>query len=120
VFFANHILPGIHVSDLTKIPHLGADLLFSVGLGLVNSLIYPILRIFNQNVSCIRIAALVIILNFIVYASLKLVSIGIQIVTLEGYLLVSVTVSLGSFILNYLEMKHCVHVPKNDDPGSSQ
>lgn len=120
VFFANHILPGIYVHDLTKIPHIRADLLFPLCLGLLNSLIYPILKVFSQSVSWFRIAALALILNFIVYALLKLLPIGIEIATLEGYLFVSLLVSVGSFILNYWEMKHCEHIAKPDDPEMPQ
>jgi len=125
VFFANHILPGIEVSRVSKLPHFKADLLFPLCLGLVNSLIYPILKFFNQRVAWFHMAALALVLNFVVYAILKIFPIGIEIVTLEGYLSVSIVVSIGSFIMNYLEMRHCIHLnhlkpPENDDPGIPQ
>ena len=117
VFFANHIMPGIHVGDLTKIPHVRADLLFPLFLGLINSLIYPALRVFDRSISWFHIAALSLVINFVAYAILKILPIGIEIVTLEGYLFVSIVVSLGSFIMNYWEMRHCLKAPKNDEPG---
>jgi uncharacterized membrane protein YvlD (DUF360 family) len=120
VFFANHILPGIHVGSLTKLPHVRADLLFPLCLGLLNSWIYPILRIFDPKISWLHIAGLALVLNFLSYAILKVLSIGIEIVTLEGYLFVSIVVAAGSFILNYLEMRHCLKLPKNEDPGMPQ
>lgn len=117
IFFANHIIPGIYVGDLTKIPHIRADLLFPLFLGLINSWIYPALRIFDRSISWFHIAALAVVINFVSYAVLKIISIGIQIVTLEGYLFVSIIVSVGSFVLNYWEMKHCLKISKNDEPG---
>jgi uncharacterized membrane protein YvlD (DUF360 family) len=72
VFFANHILPGISVNGITKIPHIKSDLLFPLCLGLMNSLIYPILRIFGPSVSWFRMGALALILNFVAYAILKI------------------------------------------------
>jgi len=116
IFFANHVLPGIEVSHLTKIPHVQADLLFPLCLGLINSLIYPALRVFDRSLSWFHIAALALVINFVTYAILKLLPIGIEIVTLHGYLMVSIVVSVGSFILNYWEMRHC-QAPKNDEPG---
>lgn len=119
IFFANHVLPGVSVSELTKLPYIQADLFFPFALGFLNSLIYPALRLLDQRVSWFRIAALAFILNFIAYAVLKILPIGIQIVTLEGYLFVAIVVSLGSFILNYLEMKHC-QSNKNNESGMPQ
>ena len=117
VFFANYILPGIHVSDLTKLPHVRADLLLPLFLGLINSLIYPTLRVFDRSISWFHIAALALVINFVAYAIIKILPIGIEIVTLEGYLCVSIVVSVGSFIMNYWEMRYCLRVSKHDEPG---
>ncbi len=104
VFFANHVLPGIEVTDMTKLPHLGGDLLFSIALGLLNSLIYPILKLMGRP-AMTRIALVALALNFITYAILKLLPVGIKVVSVEGYLLAAAVVSIGSFLLNYFEMK---------------
>lgn len=112
VFFANHILPGIDVVNQTKLPHFGGDLLFAAALGLLNSLIYPILKIFDK-VSVSKIILLAVILNFAVYAVLKWLPIGINVESIEGYLLASAVVSLGSFLTNFLEMKHSMHHHKS-------
>lgn len=110
VFFANHILPGIEVVSHTKLPHLGGDIPFAIVLGLLNSLIYPALKLINRQVTPLRIALIAVILNFVVYALLKLFSfVGIQIETVEGYLFASVVVALGSFLTNFLEFKHHQH-----------
>lgn len=108
VFFANHILPGIVVADQTKLPHIGGDLIFAIGLGFVNSLIYPVLKLLNQS-SLLKIGGLALVVNFIAYAALKLLPIGIHITTLKGYLAAAILVSIGSFVINFLEMKHKKH-----------
>ncbi len=113
VFFANHILPGIEVVDPTKLPHLGADLPFAFGLGLLNSLIYPAMKLFNLRVTVLRIAITAVLLNLFVYAIVKFFPIGIDL-TLEGYLYGSIAVSLGSFLINYLELKHGSHHPHHE------
>ncbi len=110
VFFANHILPGIEVVNQTKLPHLGGDLPFAVVLGLLNSAIHPVMRLINRDISAVRIAIVALILNFAVYAVLKFTSfVGIQVVTVEGYILASLVVTIGSFWTNFVEMKHIQH-----------
>jgi uncharacterized membrane protein YvlD (DUF360 family) len=105
VFFANHILPGIDVIDQTKLPHIGGDLMFAVVLGFINSLIYPVLRLLNQ-CSFFKILGLSLVINFVAYAALKLMPIGIHVTSLMGYFCAGLIVSLSSFLTNFLEMKH--------------
>jgi hypothetical protein len=111
VFFADHTLPGIETVAQAKLPHLGGDLLFALGLGFLNSLIYPILK-FTGRIRCIpHIALAAIVLNFVSYAILKILPIGIHITSLQGYFLGVLVVSIGSFILNFFEMR--AHPPAN-------
>jgi uncharacterized membrane protein YvlD (DUF360 family) len=106
VFFANYLLPGVQIIDQTKIPHLGGDLLFAISLGLLNSLVYPMLRTGAQDVHVGRIAVITLILNFVAYGLLKFVPvIGVDLHSIESYVFVSGMVSVGSVILSYLEKK---------------
>lgn len=106
IFFANHILPGINVVNQTKLPHIGGDLIFAVALGFLNMLIFPVLRLVLREVNWIKIAIVAIILNFVVYAVVKIVPpIGIKITSVQGYVIVSLVVTVGSFITNFYEMK---------------
>jgi uncharacterized membrane protein YvlD (DUF360 family) len=106
VFFANHILPGVDVTSQTKLPHIGGDLIFAATLGALNSVIFPILKLARQESTALKIALAALILNFAVYAMAKLLPVGIDVTTVEGYVLVSVVVAAGSFLTNFLEMKH--------------
>lgn len=105
IFFANYLLPGIVVMSQTKLPHFGGDLLFAAALGILNSLIYPLLKLFHS-LSPMRLAIASIFLNFIVYALVKVMPIGIKIMSWEGYLLPAALVTVVSFLTNYFEMRH--------------
>ena len=115
VFFANHVLPGIDVASQTKLPHVGGDLIFAASLGFVNSLIYPLLKLL-QKATIWKIAAVVLVVNFVSYALLKFISVGIHLTSFQGYLLAAGVVSLGSFLINFVEMKH--YKPHPCDQGS--
>lgn len=109
VFFADHILPGLEVLDMTRLPHIGGDLIFAVVLGFLNSLIYPVLKLLKQEDSTLKIALIALILNFAAYGIVKLLPIGINVKNVEGYILASVIVSLGGFLTNFLEMRRKNH-----------
>jgi hypothetical protein len=105
VFFADHILPGIEVTNHTKLPHVGDDLIFAGSIAFLNSLIYPFFRLTKRESSGLKIAAVAVILNFASYAIVKLLPIGVSVLTIEGYISASVVVTVGSFLINFFEMK---------------
>lgn len=109
VFFANHILPGIEVMSQTKLPHLGHDILFAIVVGVLNSLIYPALKLIDRQVNAIRIAAVALIMNFAIYAILKVIPVEIHVSSLMGYLIASFVVSVGGFTTNYLALRSKKH-----------
>lgn len=116
VFFSLHIFSGIEVTNTTKLPHVGGDLLFAAGLGLLNSLIFPILKMIDKHSLGLRMISIAVVLNFAAYALLKLLPLGISITSLEGYAIVSAAVSVCSFLTNYLEMKHSEHSHHEEKP----
>jgi uncharacterized membrane protein YvlD (DUF360 family) len=106
VFFANHLLPGIMVAAEKKLPHIGGDLLFATALGILNSLIYPFLRLLNRNSSqFIQLALFTIVVNFVAYALLFIVPLDLKISSMEGYFLPAGVVTIASFIINFFAMK---------------
>lgn len=104
VFFADHLLPGIDVLNQSKLPHIGGDLLMAIGLGILNTLIYPVLKLIGS-VSAFKIALFVLVLNFAAYGVVKFISIGIDVIDIEGYVIASAIVSIGSFFTNFLEFR---------------
>lgn len=117
VFFSDHILPGIEVSNQTKLPHLGGDLIFAFILGLLNSLIYTALRMIHGHASGLKIAIVCLILNFAAYAIVKLIPIGVHVLTVEGYVLASAIVAISSFLTNFFEMRNRESQNKMDPPS---
>lgn len=116
VFFADYLIPGVDVVDQTKLPHIGGDLIFAAGLGLLNSLIVPILSSVDGYLTVVRISIASLILNFGAYALLKLLPLGVFITNVEGYLIVALVVSIASILLNYVEMRlHCSRVHRHDE-----
>jgi hypothetical protein len=104
VFFVDYLTPGIDVVSQTKIPHIGGDLLFAAGLGLLNALIVPFLKMMHGG-SLLRMVLATLILNFALYALLKVLSIGVFVTNLEGYLAAPLAVSIGSFLINHFHVK---------------
>jgi len=105
VFFVNHILPGIEPGE-HKLPHVGPDLIFAFSLGLLNSLIYPVLKVIPPGASLARIIVAAIVINLVAYALIKFAPLGIAVKGMESFLIAALVVSLGSILTNYLEMKH--------------
>lgn len=104
IFFANHILPGVDVIHPTKLPHVGGELIFAIVLGALNAAIYPLLKAAGQG-ALIKVIGVAIALNFIAYALLKILPIGIQVSSWQGYAIAAALVSLASCLTNYFEMK---------------
>jgi len=105
IFFANYLLPGVDVVNQTKLPHIGGDLILALGLGVLNFLIGLFVQFRNKSFSFIRVAIVTLILNFGVYAILKLLPLGVFTTSVEGYLLVAGVVSIGSGTLTYIQGK---------------
>jgi uncharacterized membrane protein YvlD (DUF360 family) len=107
VFFVNYLFPGVDVVNQTKIPHIGGDLIFAVALGLLNSLIFPLLKMMDGPVGLVRISIVAFVLNFAAYGLLKMLPLGIFITNVEGYLAASLVVSIGSILISYCQSRHC-------------
>jgi uncharacterized membrane protein YvlD (DUF360 family) len=114
VFFADYLLPGIEVTHHSRLPSIEGDLIFAACLGFLNSLIYPVLRLLKQEPSLLKLALVALILNFGAYGVIKILPVGITVITIEGYLFAAVVVTVGSFLTNFFEMKKNSH--KMDTP----
>jgi hypothetical protein len=107
VFFVNYLFPGVEIINQTKIPHIGGDIIFAAGLGFLNSLILPCLKMFDGGVGLIRVSIVILVLNFAAYAFLKLLPLGVMVVSVEGYFINASIVSIGSILLSYGQMRQC-------------
>lgn len=105
IFFANYLLPGVDVVNQTKLPHIGGDLILAVGLGILNFCILPLVRFGKKPFGLFRVAVTTLVLNFGVYAVLRLLPLGVFTTSVEGYLLVAAVVSIGCGIIIYIQGK---------------
>ncbi len=112
VFFTSHVLQGIEVVNATKLPHVGSDIIFAAILGLLISLIYPVLKLVWRPPTILRITFLSVVFAFGAYAILKVIPSGIEITGIRGYSIASALVALGGFITNYWEYRaHKLKIP---------
>lgn len=105
VFFVNYLFPGIDLVNQSKISHIGGDLIFPVVVGLLNSLVFPLLKAFDRRLSMVRISVVILILNFAAYVLLKLFSIGVYVTSVEGYFSGAIFVSFGSILMSYVRLR---------------
>lgn len=119
VFFANYLLPGLYISDPTRLPHIGGEIPFALGAGLLNTLILPVLKMAGREPSLIRIGMVVVILNFACYGLLRFVGIGVHLESVEGYIFASLAVSLGGFLTNFFELKRSRSGGSSEPPAFS-
>lgn len=114
VYFLNSILPGLEIVNATRLPHVGGDLMFAIVIGLFNSLIYPVMRLVNAKITKARIALIAIVISFVAYAISRFAPVGVEVKSIEGYLIAAVLVAVIGFLTNFLEMKR--HMPKMPMP----
>lgn len=116
IFFANYVLPGIEIVNPTKLPHVGGDFLVAAVLGLLGSLIYPIMKVVDPRANLAKVGMAALVMSFASYVILKFAPLGIEVRSVEGYLLGSIIVSIGIFTTNYLDMKRASKILKFDEP----
>lgn len=104
VFFANHIIPGLKIEYYTKLPHIEGDLIFAFSVGFLNSLIYPIMRLFS-NESHFRIGLASFIISVGSYSIVNLLPIGVHVTTASAFVWCSLVVWFCSYLTNHLELR---------------
>jgi hypothetical protein len=105
VFFANYALPGIEIVHQTKLPYIGGDFLFAIGVGILNSLIFPVLKLLERPTNIKQISLSACGIAFGSYTILKFAPIGIEITSIPGFFLASTAVGLGGFLTSFFEMR---------------
>jgi uncharacterized membrane protein YvlD (DUF360 family) len=106
VFFVNHILPGIEIDYYTKLPEIKGDIIFAFSLGFLNSLIYPILKIFHPRPTQFKIGLISFILSYGAYSIVNILPLGIHLETAGAFIWAGLIVWFGSYLTNHLELRH--------------
>ncbi len=117
IFFANHVIPGIVVKGPHKLPHIGGEIPFALVLALLNSLIYPVLRLVDKGALLTKTILATIILNFSAYALIRLIPIDLRVESIEGYFIASTIVTVGSILAHIREIKK-TSVKTEPPPGN--
>lgn len=102
VFIVNHILPGIRVSDYEGVPNIGADIIFSLLVGLGNSCLVPAMRIFRIDPLLGRIIIWACSFNALAYIFPSIFDFGVSVESFFGFIFAVFIVSVGSIFSNYL------------------
>ena len=112
VFFVNDIIPGIHIQYFEHVPNIGADLLFAAIVGILNSLIFPFLRIADLKPTLMKIVIIAFVISFTSYIIIAFVPFGVQATSFGGVVFAGILVWAMAVFTNYLEMKH--YLPKSE------
>jgi uncharacterized membrane protein YvlD (DUF360 family) len=106
VFFVNRVIPGIEVTFFEHIPNIGADLVFSAIVGLLNSLIFPFLVLFKAHPSSLKITIISFIISFGSFIVIGISDLGVRATSIGSIIVAGLIVWVMSFFTNYLEMRH--------------
>ena len=106
VFFVNHIAPGIHIDFFQGVANLGADLVFSFTVGLLNAAIFPALRFFRYKVTPGKILLIAAGISFGAYGFIWIFPLGVIVSNFFGFFFAGAAVTVVAFFTNYMEMKH--------------
>ena len=105
VFFVIRVMPGIKIDFFENVPNIGMDILVSLIVGFLNSLIAPFLVALETKITNLKIIILASVVTFLSFLVISIFHLGVEINFL-GFILAFIIVSFISFFTNYLELKH--------------
>ncbi len=111
VFFINRMAPGIEVNFYEQVPNIGADLLFSLTVGLLNASVFPILIILEQNPTPRKMAIITFLISFISFIAIAIFPFGVQAVSIMGVIIGGAFTWAAGFLTNYLEWRQDIAKP---------
>lgn len=106
VFFVDRAIPGIEIVYYENVPSIGSDILFSLIMGFLNSLIFPFLALFEFHVSKLKLAIISFLISFAGFTVISMIPFGVQVTSAWGFILGGAIVWATAFITNYLEWQH--------------
>ena len=105
VFFVAKVIPGVTVHPFENVPNIGADLLFSIVVGFLNSIIVPFLVGLDLKATYLKIAIIGFVISFLSFIIISIVDFGVS-ANATGIMIGGSLVWIFSFFTNYLELKH--------------
>ena len=107
VFFVVRVIPGITLHYFENLPNIGADVLFSLVVGFLNSIIVPFLVGLDMKTSNLKIAIIGFVISFLSFIIIGIFDLGIS-ANVSGIIFGGLLVWIFSYFTNYLELKHLI------------
>lgn len=106
VFFVDRVMPGVEINSYENVPNIGADILFSLIVGFLNSSIFFFLVILELSITRLKMAVFGFVISFGAFLIISILPFGVQVVNAWGVILGGGLVWFVSYLTNYLEYKH--------------
>ncbi len=106
VFFIDRVSPGIEITDFEAVPNIGADILFALVVGFLNSSIFFFLAILELSVTNLKLAMISFIISFGAFSIIAIVPFGVRVVDIWGVIIGGTLVWAVAFLTNHLEWKY--------------
>lgn len=105
IFLINRIVPGVEVGTYQQVPNIGADLLFSAIVALLNASVFPVLASAELDPGPRTLAVVTFLISFAAYITIAIFPFGVQAVTPFGVILASTVTWVSGFLTNYFEWR---------------
>jgi hypothetical protein len=106
VFFIDRVAPGVEIANFENVPNIGADILFSLIIGFLNSSIFFFLALLELSITNLRMAIMSFIVSFGAFLVIAIVPFGVRVVSPWGVIIGGGVVWAIAVLTNHLEWKH--------------
>ncbi len=106
VFFIDRVAPGVEIANFENVPNIGADILFSLIIGFLNSSIFFFLALLELSITNLKMAIMSFIVSFGAFLVIAIVPFGVRVVNPWGVIIGGGVVWAMAVLTNHLEWKH--------------
>lgn len=106
VFFVDRVAPGVEIANFENVPNIGADILFSLIIGFLNSSIFFFLALLELSITNLKMAIMSFIVSFGAFLVIAIIPFGVRVVNPWGVIIGGGVVWAMAVLTNHLEWKH--------------
>ncbi len=110
VFFIDRVSPGLEIDNFENVPNIGADILFALIIGFLNSSIFFFLALLELSITNLKIVVMSFIVSFSAFIIIAIVPFGVRVVSPWGVIIGGGVVWGVALMTNLLEWKHYKNV----------
>lgn len=110
VFFIDRVSPGLEIANFENVPNIGADILFALIIGFLNSSIFFFLALLELSITNLKIVVMSFIVSFSAFIIIAIVPFGVRVVSPWGVIIGGGVVWGVALMTNLLEWKHYKNV----------